>query len=107
MTDKIISESVFEGSRFVNDRLLHRSDHVKRPFFIRSEDIAFPKYNEERGNLITSINIIDNLDNGASAEIDYGGIGYTYVNVHLRSALWSGYNFTVEIYGVKINNFFQ
>ncbi|KPJ19870.1 hypothetical protein RR48_01063 [Papilio machaon] len=76
-TDRIISESVFEGSRFVNDRLLHRSDHVKRPYFIRSEDIAFPKYNEERGNLITSINIIDNLDNGASAEIDYGGIGYT------------------------------
>lgn len=98
-----ICESIFKGSRFDNDRLIHTSVHVKNPFyFIRSEDVAFPKYYEDHDNLITAVNIKDNLDGDASAEIDYGGVGYTYLNVHLRSALWGGYNFTIDIYGVKI-----
>ncbi|CAK1547765.1 unnamed protein product [Leptosia nina] len=66
--------SVFEGERLKNDKLLHHSDHVKAPIlFIRTSDVAFPKYFEPDDNIITAIEIIDNSQNGASAEVDYGG----------------------------------
>lgn len=100
------SKSVYIGTKTIEDRLLHKSEHVKSPnFYIRTSDIAFPKYNEEGDNIITAIYIIDNSDSdaGASAEVDYGGVGLTYANVHLRSALWGGFNYTVEIYGTKDN----
>lgn len=101
------SKSVYIGTKTSADQLLHKSEHVKRSnFFMRTTDIAFPKYNEESDNIITAIYIIDNSDSdeGASAEVDYGGVGLTYANVHLRSALWGGFNYTVEIYGTKVDN---
>ncbi|CAH2242241.1 jg25174 [Pararge aegeria aegeria] len=99
------SISVYVGTKSSGDRLLHKSEHVKTPnLYIRTIDIAFPKYYEESDNIITAVYIIDNADTdeGASAEVDYGGIGLTYANVHLRSALWGGFNYTVEIYGTKM-----
>lgn len=96
-------ESVFKGSRVIGDTLLHRSEEVKIPYFyIRSTDVAFPKYYEDAG-IISAISITDNIGNGF-AEIDYGGVGLSYANIHLRSALWGGFNFTVEIYGIKQDN---
>lgn len=96
-------KSVFEGSRVTGDTLLHRSEEVKIPYFyIRSTDVAFPKYYEDAG-IISAIFVIDNTDNGF-AEIDYGGVGLSYANIHLRSALWGGFNFTIEIYGIKRDN---
>lgn len=96
------SESVYDGERILGDILIHKSEHVKKPFFsIRTADVAFPKYYEDSDNVITAIHIIDNSKEGGSAEVDYGGVGLKYANVHLRSALWGGFNFTVEIYGIK------
>lgn len=100
--NQVYSDSVFEGSRLDGDRLIHKSEHVKIPYFIRSTDIAFPKYYEDNNNIITAINIIDNSKEGAMAEVDYGGVGFTYANIHLRSDFWHGFNFTVEIYGLKL-----
>lgn len=97
------SESVYDGVRIFGDVLIHKSEHVKIPFFfIRTSDVAFPKYYEDSDNVITAIHIIDNSDEGGSAEVDYGGVGFKYANVHLRSALWGGFNFTVEIYGINV-----
>lgn len=96
-------ESVFQGSRIDGDKLIHKSVHQKVPgILLRNSDIAFPAYNEESDNIITAIFIRDNSNNGASAEIDYGGVGHTFANIHLRSALWDGFDFTLEIYGIKI-----
>ncbi|CAH2098174.1 unnamed protein product [Euphydryas editha] len=98
------SESVFVGERIFGDKLIHRSEHVKIPFyFIRTSDVAFPKYYEDSDNVITAIHVIDNSEEGGTAEVDYGGVGLKYANVHLRSALWSGFNFTVDIYGIKVD----
>ncbi|CAH4029723.1 unnamed protein product [Pieris brassicae] len=73
--------SVSECESVRKDKLLHHSEHVKSPFlFIRTSDVAFPKYSEEQGNIITAIEITDRNQDGASAEIDYGGVGYNYVN---------------------------
>lgn len=100
---KIKTESVFQGSRSENDILIHRSVHEKEPSFIRTSDVAYPKYYEEKDYLITAISVIDNLNNGAEADIDYGGVGHTFVNIHLRSAFWKGFNFTIVIYGIKLH----
>ncbi|OWR45280.1 hypothetical protein KGM_211553A, partial [Danaus plexippus plexippus] len=68
------TESVYEGERYIGDRLVHESEHVKIPYyFIRTSDVAFPKYNEDDGYIITAIDVIDNSHEGATAEIDYGG----------------------------------
>lgn len=99
---KIKTESVFQGVRSEDDILIHKSVHEKQPFFIRTSDVAFPKYYEEKGYLITAISVIDNVNDGAEADIDYGGVGHTFTNIHLRSAFWKGFNFTIEIYGIKL-----
>ncbi|CAG9792497.1 unnamed protein product [Diatraea saccharalis] len=100
---KINSESVFIGERIENDRLIHKSVHEKAPFIYRSYDVAFPKYYEESDNVISAIYVVDNnYNDGASAAVDFGGVGHTFVNIHLRSALWCGFNFTIEIFGVKL-----
>lgn len=100
---KVNGEGVLLGTLSDGDRLIHKSVHEKIPFVFRSSDVAFPQYYEEKDNVITAIKVIDNnLQDGASVEVDYGGVGFTYANVHLRSALWSGFNFTVEIYGSKL-----
>lgn len=96
------TESVFEGVKSESDILIHKSVHVKVPSFIRTSDVAFPKYYEEKDYLITAISVIDNLNNGSEADIDYGGVGHTFANIHLRSALWKGFNFTIVIYGLKL-----
>lgn len=81
---------------------VHNSEHFKSPvLFIRTSDVAFPKYFEEHGNIISAIEITDNNQSGASAEVNYGAVGYNYANVHLRSALWGGFNFTIDIYGIN------
>lgn len=100
---KTNAESVFLGALSDDDRLIHRSVHEKIPFIYRTSDIAFPSYYEEDMNVITAVHITDNnLEDGASAEVDYGGVGHTFANIHLRSALFGGFNFTVEIYGIKL-----
>lgn len=100
---KIKTESAFQGMRSENDNLIHKSEHMKEPSFIRTSDVAFPKYYEDKDNLITAISVIDNLNNGAEADIDYGGVGHTFAYIHLRSAFWRGFNFTVVIYGIKLH----
>lgn len=100
---KTTTESVFQGIRSDNDILIHKSVHEKEPSFIRTSDVAFPKYYEEKDCLITAISVIDNLNNGAEADIDYGGVGHTFANIHLRSAFWNGFNFTIVIYGIKLH----
>lgn len=107
LVNKINTESVFQGMRLENDILIHKSGHEKQPSFIRTSDVAFPKYNEEKGYLITAISVIDNINDGAEADIDYGGVGHTFTNIHLRSAFWKGFNFTIEIYGIIKLNYFK
>lgn len=100
----ISSQSLHEGVRRQDDILIHKSEHVKGPIYFttRYDDVPYPKYNDKDGFLITYVNVVDNFEDGGSSEIDYGGIGHTFVNVHLRSRLGGGFNFTVEIYGVQI-----
>ncbi|KAI5644682.1 transcription activator MBF2 domain-containing protein [Phthorimaea operculella] len=100
---KANSEGVSQGTLSETDTLLHRSVEVKIPSLsVRTSDVAYPKY-DEIGGIITFINVTDNVKDGGSAEVDYGGVGHTFVNIHLRSRMWGGFNYTVEIYGIAIN----
>lgn len=98
----VTAEDFLYGERTPKDLLIHKEINVKYPvwFAIRSSDVAFPQYFENNSYNITAIKVTDNLYDNGYAEIDYGGPGYTFVNVHLRSRRGRGFHFTVEVYGV-------
>lgn len=103
----IINKNLISNEIENSEILLHKDTYVKHPiwFTIRSGDVAYPQYYENSDFTITKIVVIDNsITNhydGSLAEIDYGGVGFKYANIHLRSERGEGYNFTVEIYGEK------
>lgn len=92
------------GKVTAGDLLLHEGTYTRRPIWltIRSSDVAFPQYYESHKYIIHGIKVTDNMKSGDEgfAEVDYGGYGYSYANVHLRSQRGKGFNFTIEIYGV-------
>ncbi|XP_017488743.1 PREDICTED: probable salivary secreted peptide [Rhagoletis zephyria] len=90
------------GQRGYYDRLLYRTQVVKKSVFLRkfSVNVKFPVKNTYNPYVISQVVAIDHKrKNGGYAQIRQGGPGYRNVTLHIKSARNQGIDYTVEIYG--------
>uniref|UniRef100_A0A1B6C4F8 NADH:ubiquinone oxidoreductase intermediate-associated protein 30 domain-containing protein n=1 Tax=Clastoptera arizonana TaxID=38151 RepID=A0A1B6C4F8_9HEMI len=96
--------NITQGYRKPGDRLLF-IDHAIRPSsFLRvvSTEVDYPARGQPRNTTaITFFRVTDNMRNGKGgyAFVKSGGVGMSYLSLHLKSQRGEGYNFTTEVYG--------
>ncbi|KAI5644535.1 transcription activator MBF2 domain-containing protein [Phthorimaea operculella] len=90
------SESLIMGDNFCNHVVFIRNvQFMGIPFVKREKDIFFSSNFNEK---ISRIAAIEKYPIKAKATVTAGGLGQTYVNIHLESQRGSGLYYNITIY---------
>ncbi|KAG6441230.1 hypothetical protein O3G_MSEX001755 [Manduca sexta] len=93
----VVGEHLIMGDTNSNRQLIHHTmaQYHAIPMMKRVKNVF---YNNQEQRIIGSIMAYDNLNSKASATVTAGGIGFSYVNIRLKSERGKGLDYDIGIY---------